>query len=216
MTDKEAEDEQTAVVDTEAASEEPPVHESTVEESVEPTEEAAEAAESAAEPEPPAKRFATATLVAFAVLPVLALLLAIGAAWLKYYDNQATASAAARAESMQVAKESTATLLSYQPDTVEQQLNDAKNLLTGDFSGQYADLIRDVVIPNAKQQQVSAVATVSEAASVSAQPDRAVVLVFVNQTVVVGAEPPSDTASSVRVTLQKVDGHWLISNFDPV
>jgi Mce-associated membrane protein len=43
-----------------------------------------------------------------------------------------------------------------------------------------------------------------------------VVLVFVNQTVVVGQGAPSDTASSVRVTLDKVGGRWLISKFDPV
>jgi Mce-associated membrane protein len=51
---------------------------------------------------------------------------------------------------------------------------------------------------------------------VSADPNDAVVLVFVNQTVVVGQDTPTDTASSVRVTLEKVDGRWLISAFDPV
>jgi Mce-associated membrane protein len=51
---------------------------------------------------------------------------------------------------------------------------------------------------------------------VSAKPDHAVVLVFVNQTVVVGQDAPSDTASSVRVTLDKINGRWLISKFDPV
>ena len=43
-----------------------------------------------------------------------------------------------------------------------------------------------MVIPGAKEKQISAVATVPAAASVSAEPNHAVVLVFVNQTVVVG------------------------------
>jgi Mce-associated membrane protein len=60
------------------------------------------------------------------------------------------------------------------------------------------------------------VATVPAVASVSAKPNQAVVLVFVNQTVIVGQDAPTDTASSVRVTLDKVGDRWLIAKFDPV
>ena len=73
-----------------------------------------------------------------------------------------------------------------------------------------------MVIPGAKEKQISAVAEVPEAASVSADPGRAVVLVFVNQTVTVGNGAPTATASSVRITLDKVGDSWLISQFDPV
>ena len=155
-------------------------------------------------------------VVAFAVLPALAFLLASGAAFLKFQDSAVRDSAKARDESVQVAKESTTALLSYKPDTVEKQLNDARGRLTGEFRDQYTKLINDVVIPGAKEKQISAVANVPEAASVSANPGRAVVLVFVNQTVIVGAGAPTDTASSVRITLDKVGDRWLISQFDPV
>ena len=50
----------------------------------------------------------------------------------------------------------------------------------------------------------------------SASADHAEVLVFVNQTITVGNDPPTDTPSSVRVTLDKIGGRWLISQFDPV
>ena len=75
-----------------------------------------------------------------------------------------------------------------------------------------------MVIPGAKEKQITAVASVPEvgAASVSAEPNHAVVLVFVNQTVVVGQDTPTDTASRVQVTLDKVGDRWLISKFDPV
>ncbi len=122
----------------------------------------------------------------------------------------------ARIESVQAAKDSTIALLSYKPDTVEQQLGAARDLLTGDFRDSYTSLTNDVVIPGAKQKQISAVATVPAVASVSANPNHAVVLVFVNQTVIVGQDAPTDTASSVRVTLDKVGDRWLISKFDPV
>jgi Mce-associated membrane protein len=54
------------------------------------------------------------------------------------------------------------------------------------------------------------------AASVSATPNHAVALVFVDQTVVVGSDRPTHTASSDRVTLDKIGGRWLISGLDPV
>jgi Mce-associated membrane protein len=77
-------------------------------------------------------------------------------------------------------------------------------------------LTHDLVIPGAKQKQISAVATVPAAAATSATPTHAVVLLFVNQSVVVGQSAPTSTASSVRVTLDKVGARWLISQFDPV
>jgi Mce-associated membrane protein len=146
----------------------------------------------------------------------VALLLALAAGYLKWMDNSVRNSDVARIESVQAAKDSTIALLSYKPDTVEQQLGAARDLLTGDFRDSYTSLTHDVVIPGAKQKQISALATVPAVASVSAKPDHAVVLVFVNQTVNVGQDPPSDTASSVRVTLDKVGDRWLISKFDPV
>jgi Mce-associated membrane protein len=42
------------------------------------------------------------------------------------------------------------------------------------------------------------------------------VLLFVNQSVVIGKTAPTNTASSVRVTVDEIDGRWLISQFDPV
>ena len=155
-------------------------------------------------------------MFAFGVLPAVALLLALGAGYLKWMDNSVRDSEIARDQSVQAAKDSTIALLSYKPDTVEQQLGAARDLLTGDFRDSYTSLTNDVVIPGAKQKQISAVATVPAMASVSADPRHAVVLVFVNQTVIVGQDAPTDTASSVRVTMDKAGGRWLISKFDPV
>lgn len=155
-------------------------------------------------------------VIAFGLLPALALALAAGAGYLKWLDNSVRSSDLAALTSIQAAKDGTIALLSYQPDTVEQQLGDARNLLTGEFRESYTSLTTDVVIPGAKQKQISAVASVPAAASVSATPSEAVVLLFVNQTVTVGQDPPTDTASSVRVTLEKVGDRWLISKFDPV
>jgi Mce-associated membrane protein len=155
-------------------------------------------------------------VVAFGLLPALALVLALGAGFLKWQASSVDNAEAAAEAAKRAATESTIALLSYTPDKVEEQLGAARDLLTGEFQQSYTDLTNDVVIPGAKEQQIAAVASVPAAAAVSAEPDRAVVLLFVNQTVNIGGQPPTDTASSVRVTLEKVDGRWLISQFDPI
>ena len=154
--------------------------------------------------------------LAYTVLPGLALLLTVAAGYLKWDDSSVGSSATARTESVAAAKESAIALLSYRPDTVEKDLGAARDRLTGNFRDSYSQLIHDVVIPGAKQRHISAVATVPAAASVSATSNHAVALIFVNQTTVVGTDSPTDSASSVRVTLDKINRHWLISEFDPV
>lgn len=105
---------------------------------------------------------------------------------------------------------------SQAPDTVQHDLESARSRLTGTFLDAYTQLTHDVVIPGAQQKQISAVATVAAAASVSTSADRAVVLLFVNQTITVGKDAPTTAASSVRVTLDNINGRWLISQFEPI
>jgi Mce-associated membrane protein len=76
-------------------------------------------------------------------------------------------------------------------------------------------LTDEVVIPGAKEKKISATATVPGASSVVATENHAVVLVFVDQSVIVGNDAPSATASAVQVTLDKTGDRWLISGFDP-
>jgi len=162
------------------------------------------------------RRIRWSRLIAYALLPGLALLLASTAGYLKWQDVSLRDAAVARAESVRAATDGTIALLSYRPDTVQKDLEAARGRLTGTFLSSYTSLTHDVVIPGAKQKQISAVATVPGAASKSATANHAVVLLLVNQTVIVGQDAPTNTASSVRVTLDNIDGRWLISGFDPV
>ena len=196
-----------------------------VDESDAPAEESDSSVDESA-PDAPKRRIDWSRVVAFGVLPAIALLLVLAAAYFKWQDTSSNYGEMPPLASEQhpspalasvtAAKDSTIAMLSYQPDTVEQQLNAARDLLTGEFRDSYTSLINDVVIPGAKQQSISAVASVPAVASVSADPTHAVVLVFVNQTVVVGQSTPTDTASTVRVVLEKVGDRWLINKFDPV
>jgi Mce-associated membrane protein len=178
--------------------------------------------ESADEPEPenvrPEKkrRIPWARVLAFGVLPSLVLVLSVAAAWLKWHDASARVSQTASIESVAAAKDSAVAMLSYQPESVEKDLGAAQGRLTGSFKTSYAQLIHDVVIPGAKQRHISAVATIPAAAPVTANPKHAVVLLFVDQTVIIGTDAPTDTASTVRVSLDKVGNRWLISSFEPI
>jgi Mce-associated membrane protein len=154
--------------------------------------------------------------LAYAVLPAFALLLALAAGYFKWVAGSADDLALARTESVRVAGEDAVALLSYRPDSVDKDLGAARERLTGDFKDAYTTLTREVVIPGAKEKHISAVAKVNAAASVSATANHAVVLLFVNQTVTIGDGAPTDTQPVVRVTLDKVNGRWLVSHFDPV
>lgn len=151
---------------------------------------------------------------------VLALLLSAGlAAWLyfsQYRPDKQTDTAAAQA-AVTAAREGTVALLSYKPDTLDQDFTTAKSHLSGDFLTYYEKFTRDIVTPAARQKAVSTTAQVVGAAISDLQPKSAVVMVFVNQTTTSKDRPePAMTASTVLVSMTKADGRWLITSFDPV
>lgn len=168
------------------------------------------------QPAEPARKLPWSQILVFAVLPVLALLLAAGSAFLKWQIVSDRESATARTESAEAAKDITIQMLSYEPDTVEQHLNSVLGRLTGEFHDTYTTLINTTIIPGASAQRVTAVAEVPAVGSVSAGPDRAEVMLYLNQFVTVGDRPPQKTPSTVRVTMVREDGRWLLSQFEPV
>lgn len=150
------------------------------------------------------------------VLPGLAMVIAMAAGYLKWYDASAHDRRLAATESVRAASDGAVAMLSYRPDTVEKDLAAARDRLTGTLKDSYSSLTHDVVIPGSKQKSIAASATVPAAASVSASLNHATVLLFVDQTITVGNNPGTSTASRVRVVLDKVAGRWLISSFDPI
>lgn len=153
---------------------------------------------------------------------VLAALLVASAgltAWLyfhTYRPDQAVGPAASDAV-LQQAKDATVAVLSYSPESLDKDLAAAKSHLTGDFLSYYSQFTDQVVRPAVQTKKVSTTANVVQAAVSEIHPDKAKVLVFVNQTTTSSDRAePALAASSVVVTMDKVDGKWLISAFDPV
>lgn len=173
-----------------------------------------------AEPTPTPTRerrpIAWSRIVAYGILPGLALVLALGAGYLRWWAGSSADLTAARAESVQAARDDAVALLSYRADSVDKDLGAARERLTGEFKDAYGELTRQVVIPGAKEKRISSVAKANAAASVSVTENHAVALVFVDQTVTIGDGAPTDTQPVVRMTLDKVNGRWLVSRFDPV
>jgi Mce-associated membrane protein len=155
-----------------------------------------------------------------AILVAAALVISAGVAGYLYFaqyrpDQQTNAAAANVA--LDAAKNGTVALLSYSPDTLDKDFATAKANLTGDFLSYYTQFTTEIVTPAAKDKQVKTTASVVRAAVSEIHPDSAVVLVFINQ-VTTSKENPDGAfaASSVKVSMTKIDGRWLINAFDPV
>jgi Mce-associated membrane protein len=153
------------------------------------------------------------------VLVLLLLLSGALAVWLyvdQYRPDQQTDTAAAQS-AVDAARDGTVALLSYKPDTLNQDFAAAKSHLTGDFLNYYDQFTQQIVTPAAKEKALTTTAQVVGAAASEVHPNSAVVLVFVNQVTTSKERPdPAMASSSVLVSLTKVHGTWLITKFQPV
>ena len=175
--------------------------------------------EDPAETAPPPTRRRTWSRVGIGVLAVLLVASCGLTAWLYFhtYSPDQQTGQAAYDTALAAAKDGTVAVLSYSPDSLDKDLESAKSHLTGDFLTYYSQFTDQVVRPAVKTKQVSTTANIVRAAVSEMHPDQAKALVFVNQTTTsADRAEPSQAASSVIVTLDKVNGKWLISAFDPV
>ncbi len=122
---------------------------------------------------------------------------------------------AARHQVIKAASDGAVALLSYSPDTLDRDFSNAKSRLTESYLTYYQQFADQVVGPAAQRGQVTTTATVIRAAVSEMNPNSAVVLVFIKQKTASKEKPqPIVTSSSVRVTLAKVKGSWLIEKFE--
>ncbi len=153
------------------------------------------------------------------VLAVLLLASAGVTTWLYFqqYRPDQLVDADAQQSVLKAANDGTVALLSYSPDTLDKDFTTAKSHLTGDFLSYYTNFTQQIVTPAAKQKAVKTSAAVIRKGIAEITPDRAVVLVFLNQVTTSKENPDgSYTTSAVKVSMERHDGAWLISAFDPV
>lgn len=141
----------------------------------------------------------------------------LAAALLTFQYRPDTRGDAVRNEVRTAATEGTVALLSYSPDSLDRDFAAARSRMTGDFLTYYTQFTEKVIAPAATEKSVRTSATIVRSAVAELHGDSAVALLFINQTTTSAEKPePALAASSVRVTLSKVDDSWLISSFDPV
>ncbi|CPR10240.1 membrane protein [Mycobacterium bohemicum DSM 44277] len=157
--------------------------------------------------------------VGYAVLAVLLLSSGGAATWLyfKQYRPDQQTDASVKLEVANSASDGTTALLSYSSDSLDQDFANAKSHLAGDFLTYFNDFTQQIVAPTAKQRSLKTTAHVTGAAVTELHPDSAVVLVFIDQTTTTKDNPqPLVAATSVLVHMNRINGNWLITKFNPV
>jgi Mce-associated membrane protein len=155
--------------------------------------------------------------------PILLTLMLLGAtgnaARIFYFDYRPDlqTNKAAAHQVIKAASDGAVALLSYSPATLDRDFANARSRLTEDYLAYYQRFADQIVGPSAQRGQVTTAATVVKAAVSELHPSSAVVLVFVKQKTTSKEKPePVVTSSSLRVTLTKVSGSWLIEKFEAV
>ncbi|AWK76612.1 hypothetical protein CBI38_35265 (plasmid) [Rhodococcus oxybenzonivorans] len=157
----------------------------------------------------------TRTLVAVALLAASAM--AFAAVAHLHYIVSGERTEQTRAAVAEKAGELTAGVLTYKAPTVEDDVAQSKSHLTGEFLDSYSTLTAETIVPQAKQGQVETHWEASGTSVISAEPDSAVVLVFLRGTTASAAKPdPTYLFSSVRVRMEASGDQWLISQLEPL
>lgn len=129
----------------------------------------------------------------------------------------------ARAQALTAARQAAPVVLSYDYRHLDRDFAAARARLTGDFRDKYRKTTKTVVGPTARKYQGVVKATVAEPAGggtpaasvVSASPDKAVVLLFVNQvTKSTQVSGPRVDLNRVLMTLDRTSEGWKVSAVD--
>ena len=181
------------------------------------TEQAPEATTSEHAPDAKPKRALPlrAIVIAVGALAVAALLIAVIVLGNDYRIDRQTE--AARTDSVDAAGRQAVSMFAYDFKNVDTELPKAVDGLTGDLEDQYKGLIASTIAPGAKEKQLTVKVSVQGGSVVSASPQDAVVLLFLNQVTTSKDTPQAVTSGSrLRMTLHKDDGRWLVSNVKPI
>lgn len=141
---------------------------------------------------------------------------AAGVYWHSFRPDRQVDAAVSK-QVLEAASQGTVSTLTYHAETFDKDLAAAKAHLTGEFLKYYGEFAEQLVAPAVKRQHVDTTASVVKAAVSELHPDRAVVLLFVDQVTTSAERPdPATATSSVLVTVTRTQIGWQISEFKPV
>jgi Mce-associated membrane protein len=124
----------------------------------------------------------------------------------------------ARTEAVQAGESAVGLLLSYSFRSIDRQVEKTQDLVTGKFKDEYAQFVNGTVAPGAKDKQVVIRTAVDRSAVVDSSPGEVTLLMYVEQESEAKLTPGGvdSGVSGVRVTLEKEDGKWKVSELTPV
>ncbi|MCG5217125.1 hypothetical protein [Streptosporangium sp. KLBMP 9127] len=122
---------------------------------------------------------------------------------------------AAGREALATARTVAPDMLSYDHETIEEDLARGRGYTTGELTRNYTDLARTLV-PDVKKERTVRQASVVAAAVESAEPDRVEIVLFVNTMtarIVPGDVEPRQqvTRDRARFTMVKSGSRWLVA-----
>ncbi|OKK04530.1 hypothetical protein AMK26_14395 [Streptomyces sp. CB03234] len=175
------------------------------------------------EPDAPDRPSGRRRAVLCAVLALVAVVGLVASVLLAREYRDGRGAERARAQAAEAARKAAPVVLSYDHRRLEKDFAAARAHLTGSFRDEYRRTTTSVVAPTARKYRGVVKASVVEppgggdpaVSVVSASPDRAVVLLFVNQiTTSTQVSGPRVDLNRVRMTLALTSDGWKVSAVD--
>lgn len=152
-----------------------------------------------------------------AISVVLVAVLAIAACALLWIRRDGDALESARADAIAMAPALVEDLLTYTSEMVDSDLAAGAGAATGTFKDEFVEFAATTVAPQSKAQGISTSARVVDVGLLGAMFDRVELLMFVDQITTSFAQPaPASSSSRVKVTVERVDDRWLVSELTPI
>jgi len=157
----------------------------------------------------------TKILVFVTAVVVVAAAVVAGINGYRYWDDKR--SEQSRADAVAAATRTVSTMFTYDHETVDTELPKTAEQMAPEFRADYLELIEKAIIPGAKEKGLGVQATTQASGVVSADRAQAVVMLFLNQVTTSKDSPEgTSTGSRVRVSMDKIDDHWLVASVTPI
>ncbi|MDX6287502.1 MAG: Mce-associated rane protein [Frankiales bacterium] len=159
---------------------------------------------------------ASPTVVA-AALTAAVVVLATLAGLLFYKWEHGKAVASAKRDAVAAASVAMTNVLSYDYKTIDADIARAQRYLTGTFRTEYVATTEKTVKDAAVRNKATVKADVAYAGAIKASPNKATVLIFVDQTATNTAlKAPRIDRNRIRLEMSKVNGKWLVAKLTPL
>lgn len=136
------------------------------------------------------------------------------AGWKATQAADAKATQADRDAAASAAKTEIPQILTYSYKSLSKDLARGAADTTGQFKGEFNLEVQQIIKPQVPKEQVATKARAPVAVPIDSSGNQVTVLVFVDQSTTSKSQPKARVSQNeLRVTMQKVNGKWLVENY---